>query len=76
LSRQDGKLTAAGDLPLELAELLAALGTESDASLQDWRDAIACYLSASEGWRDASQRLGGAFASEGSEPAPGKDREP
>ena len=27
-------------------------------------EAIACYLSASEGWDEAVQRLGGAFAAE------------
>ncbi|MEO5774773.1 MAG: hypothetical protein ABIQ32_11740 [Sphingomicrobium sp.] len=28
------------------------------------RDAIACYLSASEGWQEATKLLGGAFAPE------------
>ena len=73
MSRLDGKLTASGEVPLELAELLSALGSHSEASLRDWREAIACYLSASDGWRDASQALGGAFAIEAAEPPPGRD---
>jgi hypothetical protein len=76
LSRLDGKLTAAGSVPLELAELLAALGPQPEASLRDWREAIACYLSASDGWRDASQALGGAFASESADPQGPPDEEP
>lgn len=31
---------------------------------QPRRAAIACYLSASDGWRDAGQHLSGAFADE------------
>ena len=64
MSRLDGKFTAAGDASLELAELLAGLEAQPGTDLQDWRDAIACYLAGGEGWRDASQRLGGAFASD------------
>ena len=75
MSRLDGKLTAAGDVPLELAELLAALEAQPSKDVQDWRDAIACYLSASEGWRDASQVLAGAFANEGCEPGRRRDKE-
>jgi hypothetical protein len=62
LSRLDRKFTAAGDSPLELADLLSALEPNAHAGAPEWRDAIACYLSASEGWRDASPVLGGAFA--------------
>ena len=76
MSRLDGKFTAAGDVPLELAELLATLEAQQGRSVEDWRDAITCYLSASEGWRDASQLLGGTFASEGSEPGLSRNKEP
>lgn len=75
MSRLDGKLTPAGDSSLDLAELLAALEAQPGASVQDWREAIACYLSASEGWKDASQLLGGAFADR-VEPGLKEDKEP
>lgn len=75
MSRLDGKFTASSDVPLELAELIAALDGQPATSARDWRGAIACYLSASEGWRDASQLLGGAFASEGDAGLSG-DKEP
>lgn len=76
LSRIDRKLTAAGEAPLELGDLLAALDGQAETKVQDWRSAIACYLSASEGWRDASRLLGGTFAGDGTEPggSGGKER--
>ena len=76
MSRLDGKFTAAGDAELEIAELLAALESQPGDALQDWRDAIACYLSAGDGWRDALQRLGGAFAGDGAEQRLSRDKEP
>ena len=47
---------------LDIDELLSLLRDASDASDRERREAIACYLSGSEGWDDAVQRLGGAFA--------------
>jgi hypothetical protein len=47
---------------LKLDELLALLGDAKPESCRDRQEAIACYLSASEGWNEAVQRLGGAFA--------------
>ena len=38
------------------------LGGEPAASEQDRHRAIACFLSASEGWTEAVKTLGGAFA--------------
>lgn len=76
LSRLDGKLTAADETPLDLAELLAALEAQPCPNGQDWREAITCYLSASEGWKDACQLLGGAFAGDGAEPGLREDKEP
>ena len=57
-------MTAAGEATLDAAELLQAL-RERAGSREDIERvlAIACYLSASDGWRDASRLLGGAFAS-------------
>ena len=42
----------------ELLELLDASGLEE----RDRESAIACYLSAGEGWREAMQKISGAFA--------------
>ena len=52
------------DGPLSLSELLALLGEAKADSERDRQEAIACYLSASEGWNEAVQRLDGAFAAE------------
>jgi len=63
LSRFEGEFQPAGDGSIELPELLRVL---ADAALPERQRqaAIACYLSASDGWRDAGQLLGGAFAGE------------
>jgi len=53
-----------------LNELIALLGENGDA--QSREDAIACYLSGSEGWREAVKQLGGAFAEEITGLKPGK----
>ena len=50
---------------LSLNELLAMLGSASEGEAQSREDAIACYLSGGEGWREAVRILGGAFAGEG-----------
>ena len=42
----------------QLLELLDASGLEE----RDRENAIACYLSAGEGWRDAMKKISGAFA--------------
>ena len=47
---------------MRLDELLGLLGDAAAESCRDRQEAIACYLSASEGWSEAVQRLGGAFA--------------
>ena len=52
------------EAPLSLAELLSLLGEGADAEGPSREDAIACYLSASDGWRDAVRMLGGTFAEE------------
>lgn len=65
MARFDGKLTAAEDATIDAAELLAVLDAQAAISPSARKEAIIRYLSASEGWRDASQLLGGAFADEG-----------
>jgi hypothetical protein len=63
LARFDGNLKAAGEAKLDVDELLSALASTSPANAKARADAIACFLSASEGWKDARDALKGAFAS-------------
>jgi hypothetical protein len=60
LARFERDFRANAEEPLTLDELVAWLGEEGDARSRE--DAIACYLSGSDGWRDAVKQLGGAFA--------------
>jgi type IV secretory pathway VirJ component len=70
LARYERDFHADASEPLTLHELVALLGNEGDAQSRD--DAIACYLSGDDGWRDAVKRLGGAFAPNGSGLSDGK----
>jgi len=63
LARFDGNLEAAGEAKLDIDELLSALSPSAKPGDQERQDAIACFLSASEGWREAKGALRGAFAS-------------
>jgi hypothetical protein len=63
LARYEKDFRESAEEPLSMNELLALLGNEA-GSAGSREDAIACYLSGSEGWRDAMKRLGGAFAEE------------
>ena len=65
LARHEREFEAAAEASLDLAELLGALGGPRSPSVGNRREAIARCLSASEGWRDAAARLGGAFAALG-----------
>jgi hypothetical protein len=62
LARHEPDFRASSGGPLSLDDLLALLGDARVDSGRDRQEAIACYLSASEGWSEAVQRLGGAFA--------------
>jgi hypothetical protein len=64
LARHERNFRTDAEAPLSLNELLALLGGDAQGSGRSRDDAIACYLSASEGWRDAVKRIGGAFAEE------------
>jgi len=64
LARYERDFRSAAEAPLTLNELVALLGN-AGADARSREDAIACYLSGSDGWRDAVKRLGGAFAQEG-----------
>jgi len=62
LARHEGDFRSGTLEPLSLDELLALLGRGAGGEQSSRDDAIACYLSAGEGWREAMERLGGAFA--------------
>lgn len=62
MARHDGDLRVSAEEPLSLADLLSLLGNSAQPSDRLREDAIACYLSGSEGWRDAVKLLGGTFA--------------
>ena len=63
MARHEPEFRASADTPLSLSELLSLL-EQNDGGKRERQDAIACYLSASEGWADAVRRLGGNFAKE------------
>jgi hypothetical protein len=67
LARHEGNFRESAEEPLSLNELLALLASVEESDVRSRNDAIACALSASEGWQEAVRRLGGAFA----EKAPG-----
>jgi len=64
LARHEGNFRTSAEEPLGLDELLALLGSVDKDEVRSRSVAIACALSASEGWQDAVKRLGGAFAEE------------
>jgi hypothetical protein len=48
--------------PLALDDLLELLNADPGLGQRERYEAIACYLSGGEGWREAVKQLGGAFA--------------
>ena len=71
MSRFEGEFRAVGVSALDLSELSRIMA--DPAFCEGKRQAaIACYLSTSEGWRDAGQLLGGTFAG-GSSPGRGAE---
>jgi hypothetical protein len=50
LARFDGNLKAAGETKLDIDELLSVLSSTSNLGREERQDAIACFLSVSEGW--------------------------
>jgi len=65
LARHEGDFRSKEQEPLSLNELLALLGDGAEERSRD--DAIACYLSGGDGWREAVKLLRGAFAGEATE---------
>ena len=60
MSRNEGKIGTGDEAAVDAAEILAQF--EREAARPPRPAAVARYLSASEGWREASAELGGAFA--------------
>ena len=61
MSRFEGDFTAAAAARLTMTELIElAQGQDGDPLAR--QQAIACCLSAGEGWREALKALGGSFA--------------
>ena len=65
MARHEGEFEAAAETSLDMGELFRALSRAESAGDRERQAAIACLLSASEGWRAAATRLGGAFAEGG-----------
>jgi hypothetical protein len=64
LARHESDLRTAAREPLGLTEVLALLGDAAESEGRSREDAIACYLSGGDGWREAVKLLGGKFARE------------
>jgi hypothetical protein len=62
LARHERDIREQAQTALSLYELLALLGDAEDCDDRTREDAIACYLSGGEGWREAVKLLGGTFA--------------
>jgi hypothetical protein len=62
LARFEGKFKAVGEAKLDIDELFSAFPGAGEAVASGRQDAIACFLSASEGWEEARGALRGAFA--------------
>jgi hypothetical protein len=62
LARHENDFRGSAREPLSLSELLALLGGSAEQNERSREDAIACYLSSGDGWRDAVKVLGGTFA--------------
>ena len=62
MARHEGDFGLNEQKPLSLDELLTMLGDSAERDGCSREDAIACYLSGAEGWREAVKLLGGTFA--------------
>lgn len=64
MARHESDFRASAEEMLGLDELLALLGDAAEREGRSREDAIACYLSGGDGWREAMKQLGGTFAKE------------
>ncbi len=62
MARFEGKFDADGGQPIEFEEILGLMVANAPDRPAALEHARACYLSSSDGWRDAVKELGGAFA--------------
>ena len=62
MARHEGDVRMKAQEPVSLSELLALLGDAAERNGRSRDDAIACYLSGADGWREAVKLLGGTFA--------------
>jgi hypothetical protein len=62
VSRIEGRIEGFDEASVDAADILAALAKEAKENAERRQDAVSLYLSASEGWREASTVLQGAFA--------------
>ncbi len=61
LARHESDFRISAEDTLIFDELLQLLGTAAESKGRSREDAIACYLSVGEGWREAVKLLDGAF---------------
>lgn len=74
MTKPVGTFRPSKEVVLDARDLLAALQSPDIGGEDGRRQAIARYLAGGDGWRDASQALGGAFtALPGFQSAGGKD---
>jgi hypothetical protein len=76
LARHEANFRGNAGEPLSFDDLLTLLGQFEESVERSREDAIACALSASEGWQDAVRRLRGAFAENESGLSERKDQLP
>jgi hypothetical protein len=73
VSRNEGRIEGVSEVEAEVADILAALAKEANGTAIRRQDAVTRYLSASDGWQQASAALGGAFAARDQGSMPTKD---
>ncbi|HUP66993.1 MAG TPA: hypothetical protein VM145_02120 [Sphingomicrobium sp.] len=62
MARYERDFRGVAEEPLSLDQLLDLLANAEGGHERSREEAIACYLSGSDGWRDAVKVLDGAFA--------------
>ena len=62
MARHEAHIREGAQEPLRLNELLDLLGNTAVEGGRSREDAIACYLSGGDGWREAVKLLDGTFA--------------
>ena len=73
MARHERNFRNGAQEPLSVDALSALLGQVEEGEARLRKDAMACALSASEGWQEAVKRLRGTFAAASSELKERKD---